>query len=98
MGTIRLLLFAKCVLWAPGRGGRKKRILISSLIKSRLIRWAANDLGTLWQEVADAMSVKRKTYMHASHKANLKISMRFAREGRYGKAIRALYSRYCFPW
>ena len=67
-------------------------MLISFLIKSGLIRWAAYDIRTLWQVVTDEMYVMRNPYACASQEAELKRSLHFARGGHYGKVIRALDS------
>ena len=47
----RLVMFAKCVLRSPPRGGRKKRHVVKSGIISRLHRWQRNELVELWKEV-----------------------------------------------
>jgi hypothetical protein len=45
-------LFPKCILWAPGRGGKRlaKKTNMAELVRSRLERWDAGEKEALWLE------------------------------------------------
>ena len=49
-GFERFSMLAKCVPRCPPREKSKKRVVISSLLWSRLQRWQQGDLVALWQE------------------------------------------------
>ena len=49
-GFARFHLFAKAVLRCSPRGGRKKRLVVKSILLTRLKRWQEGDLIGLWEE------------------------------------------------
>lgn len=82
-GMASLLLLAKCTLCSPARGGRRRFSTSASLIRSRLERWLEGDVSSLCREVLDSPEEWR---------SNIKRCLQHAREGHYGRAIRAISS------
>ena len=106
-GTVRLHLLPKAILRSPPVSVKKKRVVMATLISQRLKRWSTdNDVFGLWKEALSdcshptlkknqgpsaldgtpaegADSLAASNAVHALH---------WAREGRYGNAIRALES------
>ena len=66
-GFVRFSTLAKCVLRCPPREKKKKRVVISSLLSSRLQRWQQGDLVALWQEA----KMESNGTIHSSRKLSL---------------------------
>ena len=50
-GFARLHMFAKAALRSPPQGAKRKRYVVSALLKSRLQQWHNGCLVSLWEEV-----------------------------------------------
>jgi hypothetical protein len=85
---LRLLLFAKCVLWKPRRAG--KRFDLGKCILSRLEEWENSGWESLWRR-ASASHPESKEYINDA-KAKAQKAGALASQGRYGMACRALIS------
>ena len=83
----------------PPRAGKKKRYLVSSLLCDRLNKWKSGVGGILdlWQAAgalqrgSSARSVA--TSAESLEKGNIRRALRWASDGRYGNALRALGAR-----
>lgn len=94
-GAIRLLLVAKCTLRVPVRGGRRRLSATASLICSCLQRWLSGDVRALFLEVLESNNnnkSSRKDIKCNQKSSNLKRCLQQAKEGHYGRAIRAISS------
>ena len=91
LGYIRFSLLPKVILRSPLRGRRKKRYVVEALISKRLHRWQEGDLVFLWEEARSEAKCKL-TNMDSFpiSKVNAGRALRYAREGRYSDAMRAL--------
>ncbi|XP_062510283.1 uncharacterized protein LOC134186046 [Corticium candelabrum] len=99
-GFARFFLFSKAVLRCPPRGGKKKQVIVKTILLSRIRRWKEGDLVSLWEE-ARLDSYRSGKNFNANHtsleSANAKQAFSLAREGRYGDAMRLLSSSGCAP-
>ena len=96
LGFMRLYVFPKSVLRVPPRGGKKKRHLMKSLLTSRLKQWQSGNFVSLWLDArSDASSNRAGPAPADVRKSNARRSIKLAREGRYGDAIRSLLSQGC---
>ena len=94
-----MLLVPKLVLCSPPRAGKKKRYLVGSLLCDRLNKWKSGVGGILdlWQAAgalqrgSSARSVA--TSAESLEKGNIRRALRWASDGRYGNALRALGAR-----
>ena len=80
-GFARIFIFAKAVLRAPARGGKKKRHVVSDAIKSRLHLWQTGDITSLWIDArrdAKKQSQNRKKTLSQN---NARRALFFAQEG-----------------
>ena len=106
-GTVRLHLLPKAILRSPPVSVKKKRVVMATLIFQRLKRWSTdNDVFDLWKEALSDCShptLKKNQGPSTSDgtpaegadslaASNAVRALRWAREGRYGNAIRALES------
>ena len=94
---LRLSAFAKAVLRLPPQGGRKKRVVINSLLAARLRQWQNGDLMNLWQEArldADAR-LSRDSQAECLKQSTVRRAINLAREGRFSLAMRNLGSQGC---
>ena len=106
-GTVRLHLLPKAILRSPPVSVKKKRVVMATLIFQRLKRWSTdNDVFDLWKEALSDCShptLKKNQGPSTSDgtpaegadslaASNAVPALRWAREGRYGNAIRALES------
>ena len=97
-GFARFFLFSKAVLRCPPRGGKKKRVIVKTILLSRIRRWKEGDLVFLWEEARldSCCSGKNFNANHTSlESANAKHALSLAREGRYGDAMHLLSSWLC---
>src|SRR5690242_9255662 len=56
---LEFFMFPKCILWSPGRGGKRlaKKSNMAELVRSRLERWDAGEKEALW---LDAVARSRR--------------------------------------
>jgi len=95
-GFVRLMMVAKAVLRTPPRGGRRKRAVVKTSIIDRLQRWTQDDLVSLWKEARAAAQPRQLSFgAEALAKDNAHRALRFAADGRYSDAMRALRSLGC---
>ena len=91
-GYARLHVLPKAVLRCPPRGGRKKYVVVKSLLLSRLERWTSGDIQSLWFEArldADCKQSSNCKSLPVDH-INRKWALAYAREGRYRDAMLCL--------
>ena len=94
----RFFLFAKAVLHLPHRGGRKKRLVIHSLLTSCLHHWQEGALTALWEEARCDANLTYHNFEHnpeSLKRCNIHRALNLAKEGRYGLAMRSLGSLGC---
>ena len=106
-GTVCLHLLPKAILRSPPVSVKKKRVVMATLISQRLKRWSTdNDVFGLWKEALSDCShptLKKNQGPSALDgtpaegadslaASNAVRALRWAREGRYGNAVRALES------
>ena len=97
-GFVRLIVFAKSVLRAPSRRGRKKRHVVKSLLFSRLHQWREEHLVELWEEARnDAMPRETTCDGDSIRRNNMRRAIKLAEEGRYRDGMRCLVSQGCAP-
>ena len=98
-GFVRLLMFAKSVLRAPSRRGRKKRHVVKSLLFSRLHQWREGHLVELWEEARnDAMPCETTCDGDSIRRNNVRRAIKLAEEGQYRDGMRCLGSQGCAPY
>ena len=93
-------MFAKAVLRSPPRGGKRKRYVVSALLKSRLQQWQNGCLVSLWEEVRSEAGQQSKSTSYVNtdrslQQSNARHATFLAREGRYGDAAWSLQSQEC---
>ena len=91
----KLLMLAKCVLASPATGHRLRWREILTLVRSRIDRWLAGDIATLWSEaIAGGKSLAK--HMQSSSGSQRSHNIRRAKlavqDGQYSKATKALTS------
>ena len=91
-----LLIFAKCVLAVPIRGGRNSRNLVS-IISDRIKRWSQGEYVSLWSEAtANQVKLKRRQQRQnpdpTQQDFNAKRAEAKGRSGQYRNALQALSS------
>ena len=97
-GAVRLQLFAKAVLRSPPRSGRRRRYVIKSLISDRLLCWQEdNGIIALWDEARSESHHWNRGKEGVEALNNARRALRWAREGRYSNALRALGSQGIAP-
>ena len=95
-GFARIFIFAKAVLRAPARGGKKKRHVVSDAIKSRLHLWQTDDITSLWIDARrDAKKQSQNRKKTSLSQNNARRALFFAQEGRFRDAMRSLGSHSC---
>ena len=94
-GFARFHLFAKAVLRCPPRGGRKKRLVVKSILLTRLKRWQEGDLIGLWEEARVESALSQKSKPTSVAQQNSRRAALLAGEGRFRDAMRSLGSLGC---
>ena len=95
-GFARLFMLPKAVLRCPPRGGKKKRHVVKAELLSRLQRWQAGEIASLWEDArSDAKHHDKKCKHSCTAGINTRRSLRLAREGRFSNAMKALGSLGC---
>jgi len=97
----RLFAFSRCILLAIPRAQDRRstngtQISIAEVIRKRIAQWRSLETKSLWEQV----KVKEKQYLEfrekrqptTQQKANIARALRFAKEGAYSKAVKALSS------
>ena len=94
----KLFMLAKCVLASPVNAHRSRWRDTQNLIRSRLRRWSAGDLSTLWVDALAAGKAHKRKHRTLSassdavRRANIRRAKRALESGQYSKAIQALTS------
>ena len=91
----KLLMLAKCVLASRATGHRLRWREILTLCRSRIDRWLAGDIATLWPEAMAggkslAKRIQSSSGSQRSH--NIRRAKLAVQDGQYSKAIEALTS------
>ena len=90
----KIFMASKCLLASPAAGHRLRWREILKLVRSRLDRWEAGDVISLWVKAASSgrSLLKRSSANSSQRNSNIRRAKCAVQDGQYSKAIKALTS------
>ena len=91
----KLFMIAKCVLASPATGHRLRWREITTLVRSRIDRWRAGDVASLWSKAVaggHSLSKRAQSSSGSQRSRNIRRAKLSVQDGQYSKAIKALTS------
>ena len=91
----KLFMIAKCVLASPATGHHLRWREITTLVTSRIDRWRAGDVASLWSEAVaggHSLSKRAQSSSGSQRSRNIRRAKLAVQDGQYSKAIKALTS------